>query len=29
VSRQGGTTVVVGFSAAANGLRRATEWSCR
>lgn len=28
VSRQGGTTVVVGFSAAANGLRRATEWSC-
>lgn len=29
VSRQGATTVVVGFSAAANGLRRATEWSCR
>jgi hypothetical protein len=29
VSRQGGTTVVIGFSAAANGLRRATEWSCR
>jgi hypothetical protein len=29
VSRQGGTPVVVGFSAAANGLRRATEWSCR
>ncbi|WP_426938780.1 hypothetical protein ACQCSV_16060 [Pseudarthrobacter sp. S3] len=29
VSRQGATTVVLGFSAAANGLRRATEWSCR
>ncbi|WP_136017879.1 hypothetical protein [Arthrobacter silvisoli] len=29
VSQQGGTTIVVGFSAAANGLRRATEWSCR
>ncbi|CAN7460760.1 hypothetical protein LJR078_003163 [Arthrobacter sp. LjRoot78] len=29
VSRQGATTVVVGFSAAANGLRRATEWSCQ
>lgn len=29
VSRQGANTVVVGFSAAANGLRRATEWSCR
>ncbi|WP_426990563.1 hypothetical protein [Pseudarthrobacter sp. Y6] len=29
VSRQGGTTVVIGFSAAGNGLRRATEWSCR
>ena len=27
-SRQGGPTVVVGYSAAANGLRRATEWSC-
>ena len=29
VSRHGGTTVAVGFSAAANGLRRATEWGCR
>ena len=29
VSRQGATTVVFGFSAAANGLRRATEWSCQ
>lgn len=29
VSRQGATTVAVGYSAAANGLRRATEWSCR
>lgn len=29
VARQGGTTVVIGFSAAANGLRRATEWSCK
>lgn len=29
VSRQGGPTVVVGYSAAANGLRRATEWSCQ
>lgn len=29
VSRQGTITVVVGFSAAANGLRRATEWSCQ
>ncbi|MEW1812486.1 hypothetical protein AB0284_17485 [Pseudarthrobacter phenanthrenivorans] len=27
VSRQGGTTTVIGFSAADNGLRRATEWS--
>lgn len=29
VSRQGAATVVVGYSAAANGLRRATEWSCQ
>jgi len=29
VSRQGGTTDVIGFSAADNGLRRATEWSCK
>jgi hypothetical protein len=29
VSRQGGTTDVIGYSAAANGLRRATEWSCK
>ena len=29
VSQQGGTTSVVGYSAAANGLRRATVWSCR
>lgn len=29
VSRQGGPTVAVGYSAAANGLRRATEWTCR
>jgi hypothetical protein len=29
VSRQGGTTDVIGYSAAANGLRRATEWICK
>ena len=29
VSRQGDTTVVVGYSAAVDGLRRATEWSCK
>ena len=29
VSQQGGITTVVGFSTAATGLRRATEWSCR
>ncbi|MDQ0665469.1 hypothetical protein QFZ35_003967 [Arthrobacter ulcerisalmonis] len=29
VSRQGANTVVIGFSAADNGLRRATEWSCK
>lgn len=29
VSHQGAATVVVGYSAAADGLRRATEWSCK
>lgn len=29
VSRQGANTVVIGYSAADNGLRRATEWSCK
>lgn len=29
VSKQGAATVVVGHSAAANGQRRATEWSCQ
>ena len=29
VSRQGPNTVVIGYSAADNGLRRATEWSCK
>lgn len=29
VSRQGGPTVITGYSAADNGLRRATEWSCK
>jgi len=29
VSGQGANAVVIGFSAADNGLRRATEWSCK
>ncbi|MFF1883395.1 hypothetical protein ACFVVC_18225 [Pseudarthrobacter sp. NPDC058196] len=29
ISGQGATTSVIGYSAAANGLRRATEWSCK
>ena len=29
VSRQGTTTLVLGYSAAADGLRRATEWNCQ
>jgi hypothetical protein len=29
VSRQRGSIVVIGYSAADNGLRRATEWSCK